>query len=240
MSALFPNVPMSIQGVPTVLRRAGALLDAQQTLASAKDDITNTQQSQRWGIFTMNGAVVLEADNIVSLEHNAEYRIADYAIEGGSFESYDKVATPFEIRLAASRGGTLSDRSQFQTAAQAALESLETYNVVTPERVYLNVNVTRIGTTRNASAGAGMITIELVLQEVRQAAQAAFSTTSTSDVAQPIATAPVTKTPPVTAAPGTTKRPAAVRKINQGSVQAKVRAVPSSAADKAFIADLYK
>lgn len=225
MSALFPNVPLAIAGVPAVLRRAGAVADARETLASASNDVSNTIAAQRWGIFTADGTPALEPDSVVSFEHSAEYRIADYPVEGGTFESYDKVATPFATRVAVSKGGTAAEREQFLTACQSLLESLDPYNVVTPERTYLNVNVTRIGTTRNSGAGAGLITVELVLQEIRQAAKAAYSTVTPAEP-PPVAATPVQAAPPVTAAPGTTRTPTAVRKVNQGSVQTKAAAIP--------------
>ena len=227
MSVLFPNVPLAIAGIPAVLRRAGTLVDAREALATAGRDVSNTIAAQRWGIFSKDGAPVLEADNVVSFEHSGEFRIADYPLEGGSFESYDKVATPFAVRIALSKGGTVVEREAFLSTAQSLLESIDTYNVVTPERTYLNVNVTRIGLTRNATNGAGMTTVELVLQEVRQAAKASFSRTDTTAI-ETLAAAPAVAAPPVTAAPGTTRRPAAVRKVNQGSVQPK-RVVVSGA-----------
>lgn len=217
MSALYPNVPLSIPGVPAVLRRAGALIDASETIALAGRDVSSSISQQRWGIFSTDGANVLEADSVVSVEHSAEFRISDYPVEGGAFESYDKVATPFGIRIALTKGGTVEERGQFLIAAQTLLESLTAYDVVTPERVYLNVNVTRIGRTANSTNGAGMATVELVLQEIRQAAKAAYSKV---DVPALVA-APVAATPAVPATPGTTKRPAAVRKVNQGAVQPK-------------------
>lgn len=215
MSALYPNVPLAIAGVPAVLRRAGALADAQEQIATAQRDVGNPA---RWGIFTTAGVIALEADNVVSVEHNAEYQIAGYPVEGGSFESYDKVATPFGIRIALTKGGTVEERGQFLIAAQALLESFDTYDVVTPERVYLNVNATRIARTVNSSNGAGLASVEMVFQEVRTAAKAAYSRT---DTAPDLVVAPVAPTPSVSAAPRTTRRPAAARKVNQGAVQPK-------------------
>lgn len=222
MSALYPNVPLSIPGVPPVLRRVGALVDAGEALASASRDVSNSISAQRWGIYTLSGVSALDADAVVGFEHNGEYRIPDFPLENGAFESYDKVALPFATRVTVSKGGTVAERAQFLTDCENLLRSFDLLNVVTPERTYLNVNVVRIGMTRNAGQGAGMCTVELVLQEVRAAARAQFSQSQTNDpvpLAAP-ATTPASK-PKVTAAPGTTKRAASVRKVNQGSVQPK-------------------
>lgn len=218
MSVTYPNVPL-IAGVPAVLRRAGDLRDAQQTLAAASN--RELPGTQRWGIYRADGTIALEADSVVSVEHSAEYRISDYPVEGGSFEDYDKVATPFALRVTVVKGGTVEERQQFLTTAQALLETLDLYDVVTPERVYLNVNVTRIGRSANSDRGAGLATVELVLQEVRAAAAAAYSRQDTDSTAPALTEAPVAATPPVSAAPGTTRRPMAVRKVNQGAVQPK-------------------
>lgn len=229
MSALYPNVPLAIAGVPAVLRRQQDLEAARTTIERAQRDITNSISAQRWGVFALDGTPVLEPDSVGSFEYGGEYRIVDFPVEGGSFETYDKVATPFNTRLSLTKGGTLPEREEFLTKVEALRSSLDLFNIVTPERTYLNVNVERVGMVRNATNGAGMLTVELVLREIRQAARAQYSRTDTAPD-ETLATTPRAQSaaPPVSAAPGTTRQPAAVRKVNQGSVQPK-RVVVSGA-----------
>jgi len=223
VSVLFPNVPFSIAGVPAVLRRAQADVDAREALAQAQARSVDQLATKTWGIFTAGGTPVIKPDAIVAVEHAVDYRIADYPIEQGGFESYNKVATPFGIRVAVSKGGTLAERQQFLTAVDALVASLELFDVVTPEKTYVGVNVERSGLSRTASAGAGMLTVELSLREVRRAAKAIFSTTASVPVpdslAAPVAAPPVQQAPKPTFKPRTTARPTAAKPVSQGSVQ---------------------
>lgn len=214
MSALFPNVPLAI-GVPPVLRDAATNYDAASTLLRA-EEVGGVPGSDDWGIFDRDGGKVLDPDNVVSVEHSSEFRISDYPVENGGFESYNKVQVPFEIRLAMSKGGSVTDRERFVNDLETLRASLDTYDVATPEHVYVGVNITRVGQVRSASAGAGMATVEIALQEIRQTAIVAYS--SAPDATTP---APTPPTPPPPLKKGTTKAPSAVKKVNQGSVQPK-------------------
>lgn len=215
----FPNVPV-FPGVPPVLREALALVDTgvDQIRADAIPYIPPAHFV--WGVFDQAGTLVLEPDNIVAFEQGAEYRIADYPTEAGGFESYNKVAVPFDIRLTMTKGGTLLDRSAFLDTLDRLQKSLDLYNVVTPERTYLSVNLARIGMQRTAASGAGMIMVDVGLREVRQSAVAAFTRTNDA-AAQPTATpgqaAPARPNPPMT--PRTVRRPAAARPRSTGAVQ---------------------
>lgn len=171
----FPNVPIA-PGVPPVLRVPGDMPAVEQKLNKDSSTIDRLA-ARRWGIFTSRGATVLDADNVVSVEHAVEYRVADYPLEGGKFESYNKVATPFEVRVAMSKGGTIADRTAFLKALADIVPSLDRYNVVTPEATYLNATIVSSRLTRNAGNGAGLVTVEVGLQEIREAAAAAFSNT---------------------------------------------------------------
>lgn len=189
---LYPDVPIA-PGVPPVLR----LLDQQEQpepqLQSDSKEIDRLAASQ-WGIFTQGGRPIVNADNVASIEDGVEYRIADYPLEEGGFESYNKVATPREIRVSMSKGGTISDRQQFLATLTSLQSDLELYNVVTPEQTFTDMNITGVRKSRNKDNGATMLTVEVMLQEVR-----------------------VTATAEVSAS----KEPAGADDVNDGSVQTK-------------------
>lgn len=218
MSALYPNVPLVIAGVPAVLRRIGAVQDAQEALASADQDATSTVDSFRWGIFDKDGNLALEPTSFGSFEFGLEYRIADYPLEGGGFESYDKVATPYDTRIALTKSGSLAEREGFLAVVHRLVGSLELYSIVTPERTYLDVSFERVGMVRNATNGAGMLTVEMILREVRAAAKAQFSKTQTETLTATTQTAP---TPKVSATPKTVRSASSARPVNRGAAQPK-------------------
>ena len=57
--------------------------------------ITATPQ---WGIY-LNGVAVLSYDNQMSFGYKQDWKISTYPVEQGSFQSYDKVQLPFEVRM---------------------------------------------------------------------------------------------------------------------------------------------
>lgn len=173
---LFPNVPIA-PGVPPVMR--GPMnpgTDSQPRLTSDSDAIGGLSSAQ-WGIFDEFGGAVIEPDNVVAIGANSEFRIADFPLEGGLFESYDRVTLPRETRIVMSKGGSIEDRRAFLEAVDALEQSRDLYTVITPEALYQNRNVARVTLDRSQSAGAGLITVELSLREVRQSAEPTFSRT---------------------------------------------------------------
>jgi hypothetical protein len=164
---------------------------------------------QQWGLF-LDGAPAVTADNVVSFEYKQDWNIADYQIEKGGFESYDKVQTPFDVRLRFSAGGSESNREALITSAQAVAgtmnqPNLSLFDAVTPEATYKSVNVRHIDYHRTATNGVGLVTVDLWLQEVRVNATPQF--TSATPITDP-------------------KSPSSQSAVNGGNVQPTV---PTSA-----------
>ncbi len=133
--------------------------------------------AQQWGLYTQDGTISVEVDNIVSLEVILEAAISDYPVENGGFASYNKVIRPFDIRLAMTRGGSVEDRQAFAKAIQDAWQSTELFNVVTPEVVYLDVNVVGVRRLVESDRGVGLMMLDVALRKVRQTARLAFVST---------------------------------------------------------------
>lgn len=229
MSIRFPDVPF-VQGVPPILRNLAAPIEAQNLLDAG--DNTEGSSADDWGIFDKDGMRVLTPDSIVSIERGLEYRISDYPTEEGGFQSYNKVATPFEVRLTMAKGGTVEERTSFLNDLDQIHASLDRYDVSTPEKVYAGVNVTRVSQARTTQSGASMAVVEVLLQEVRQTVSVAYSTATSNDppslesqaspgAANASATpkAVTRVTPKLTA--NTTRASSAVAAVSQGNVQPK-------------------
>lgn len=167
-----PNVPR-LPGVPTLASYSsfvGTLLIS-DTIAS----ITALFRTQ-WGAFK-NGIAVVFADNVVDLSFKQDFSISNYPIEQGGFESYDKVGSPFEVRVRFSSGGSLLERQALLRSVNVADNSLELFDIVTPEAVYIGVNMMHFDYQRAADRGAGLIVVDTWWMEVRETAQASFSNT---------------------------------------------------------------
>jgi hypothetical protein len=150
------------------------LIDAADVLVA--DIIGLLQFEQRWGIY-QDGELVLAPDNIVDFGFRHSWRLPTYPQEQGAFQNYNKVQTPFDVKIRMTRGGSVQDRQDFLDSSEAIAGSLDLYDVVTPEAVYIGANVTNYDYRRTAQAGAGLITVDFTLLEIRVTAEAAFSNT---------------------------------------------------------------
>ena len=114
----------------------------------------------------------------MAVDYKQGWHIADYPIEDGDFASYNKVATPFDAKVTFTQGGTESDRAAFLAAIEAAAASLALYNVVTPEKTYLNANIEHYDYRRTSRNGVGLLMVDVGLVEIRQVATTTFTQTA--------------------------------------------------------------
>lgn len=171
----FPDVPND-PGVPALLRNlANALPTAITPLtADSAPVMSQAALTPQWGVFK-DGDPVIVPDTILAVEKSKEWRVSDYPVEDGSFQSYNKVETPFDAHVTMTKAGDESERAAFLDTLERITKSLDLYDVVTPEKVYESANIERYNYERGARQGAALITATLMLREVRVTATAAFS-----------------------------------------------------------------
>ena len=124
--------------------------------------------------------LVAQADSVVDFGYRNEARISNFPVQAGSFANYNKVASPFEVMIRMTKGGTLADRTTFLAAIETASKSLDLYDVVTPEKTYINSNIQGYSYRREARNGANLIIVDLIILEIRQVT-AQYSTVSTKN-----------------------------------------------------------
>ncbi len=187
MSALFPDVPV-FPGVPPVLRDAvSAISDFVPQLTADNANLT-TDLAPVWGIFDADGNLVIDPDSIVAIDYGKEEQISSFPVERGSFQSYNKVETPYSLRVTMTKGGSIGEREAFLQDCNDLRASIDLFSVVTPEETYENGNVTRVGKVRNAQSGAQLLTVEMVVEEVRTSATSQFTQSNVKDPASADAT----------------------------------------------------
>lgn len=130
----------------------------------------------QWGIF-LDGQPVVVADNVVAFGFKKSARISKYPQEQGAFASYNKVSLPGEPRLKFSTGGSVADRQAFIDSIAPLIDDLNLYDVVTPEVTYSGYNVVNYDYPRTADK-AGLITVDVWLEEVVIAGASEFSNTA--------------------------------------------------------------
>lgn len=174
----YPDVP-NVPGVPPLLRNPLAAAQSFLLPLLTQDAFGLPAQApvQPWGIYDQNGFAVILADSCVSMDYRQEWVVADYQVEEGGFESYDKVAMPYEARVRMACGGSLDAREAFLQSIEQVAPTVELFDVVTPERVYLSANITHYDYRRTANQGLGLMQVDIALLEIRVTAEADFSQT---------------------------------------------------------------
>lgn len=160
LGSIVPDVP----GVPPLFRSALAPVITLLTGDTVVGFGSNL--APVWGIYK-NGQPVVRADTAASFMFKREWAVADYQIEQGGFESYDKVDLPFDARIQLVAGGSIENREAFLKSINLIAGNLELYDVVTPEEVYTSVNIQHYDFRRTSRNGVGLIVVDVWLLEIR-------------------------------------------------------------------------
>ncbi len=145
-------------------------------LADAAVSLIGALYKPIWGIF-YRGIPVLLPDNYISVDVRMDFDLPTYPVEEGAFQSYNKVQLPPEVRVRVSAGGTLANRALFQQEVALQMNTTLLYDVVTPEKVYLNYNFHHMDIKRSANNGVGLLTFDLWLQNIGNSVTTTFSAT---------------------------------------------------------------
>src|SRR6185437_2061923 len=154
-----------------------------------------------------SGRPVLTPDSVLSLEWHGEERISDYPVQNGQFVSYNKVKVPFDLRMVMTCQGLnyvqnvlkpvtqLLDQAlsnvwlafgqpmsldAFLRQLDAMLDSTDLYDVITPDKVYSNVNLVAYNHAKKNDEGGTLIIAELMFREVRESGNAQYSSPTSS------------------------------------------------------------
>lgn len=169
----FPIVPIA-PGVPQVLRNLTNSFIPPSPLFQSDFAPDFANDRPVWGIYK-GGDIAVEADSVQTFGYRNDWDISDYPLEEGAFETYNKVPSPFDVRIRLASGSREQDRETFLNQLTAVAGKIDLYDVVTPERTYTSVNVAHIDLHRSNSNGVGMIMADVWLVEVRVKAKASFS-----------------------------------------------------------------
>lgn len=162
--------------------------------------------ASQWGLYLSDDVTpAIVAESVVTFEMRQDYVVANYPLESGAFESYDKVWTPFVIRMRLTSQPGAQARATFLADLEAIAENTILYDAVTPDIVYTSVNVVHKEYRRTAENGVSLIVAELWLQQIMENVSPQYT-----NVASPAAAAPVNGGTAQTQ-PATTANAAAVK-----------------------------
>lgn len=155
-------------------------------------DILNPLASDWMIVDGKTSAKIIVPDTVPRFEFRGDRRISDYPVEQGAFASYNKVATPYEIRMTmvcsglnyaqgaiSALGLNLSQgfmqKSDFIDTLNYMLDTTDLFTIVTPDKAYENANLEHYDYKRETRDGATMLKIEAWFREVRVTASATYS-----------------------------------------------------------------
>lgn len=135
----------------------------------------------KWGIYvagTQNVGVYVSS--VVEMEMNLESMASDYILEDGSFTSYNKVLRPGMFSVILTQDGLESQKAELLQWCEDNVERTELYDVVCPEKTWLNATLIHARNRRSADSGASMVTVECLFQQIREK-PAQYTNTKTAD-----------------------------------------------------------
>lgn len=190
-SAQFPPAPSPVVGAAVAIGRLWQSLFSQPVWAIYKQpEPTETSED---GVETVTVTAerqpVVVPDSFLEFGYRTEFDVSDYRVQRGSFASYNKVANPFETFIRMAKGGSQQERKRFLESIDAIVGTLDLYDIVTPEKTYIGVNVLRHEVVRRGRQGAFFLTeVDLYFREIREVT-AMYSSTAllTGNALQPSA-----------------------------------------------------
>lgn len=189
----FPNVPFLV-GVPQLVRSLLFQPANQVTLGTqAQSGLwASSQVAISWGVFDQNGNKVINPDNIYAFGDRNEWRISDYPIQRGAFDTFNKVIFPPDQTLRMTKGGSLTQRTAFLKSIDRISGDTNLYYILTPEKTYPNVNIYKSELIRRSSEGAYFLEVDIRFRTiVEKNAQYSTTAANTSNAINPPALPPV-------------------------------------------------
>lgn len=198
----FPNVP-NVPGVPNVAR-SGLSLDEDAVLSAIYSgdilSIIDSVVTPRYGIQKKDGSNAIRPDSFISFEYRADAKVSDYPVQPGTFASYNKVMEPFDIRISMSCSGSLAaagmTRESFLSALDDMRASFELLDIVTPDKVYTDVNLVHFDHSRTNSKGVTLLVVDAFFREIRETAEAEYKNVKSDSAVEPIGTCNVVPNQP--------------------------------------------
>ena len=184
-----PTVPKGLPTVPNVpgvppLDRLGdksALLEPANVFSSSIQKvpylrgILQAASAEKWGVFNKGGDQVIVSESFSELSFNGPAKIARFYVEKGTFANYNKVIDPDETTVVLIKTGTYYELGTYIDEVEKLRQSVELYDIVTPERSLTNVNLESFDYSRRRSEGVNLIQFNLHFIEIREV-ELAYST----------------------------------------------------------------
>lgn len=123
---------------------------------------------EQWTVLDLSGEKAFDFDSFSRLNLKSESKVMQAAVEGGGFVMYNKLNTPLELQCVLIKKGFPSDLQAYVDSLLEYGDNTDLVSIVTPDREYQNMNLTKVAITRTADNGVDVIVAECSFIEVRQ------------------------------------------------------------------------
>jgi hypothetical protein len=165
---------MNLYGIPTLLNKVAAVVNPLALVYYDVQGIIGRFLPPQWGIFKEGNPVII-VDSVLDISYRKHARISTYPQQKGVFESYNKVQTPHQIKIRMTKGGSDSERQEFINSLEELQQTIDLFDIVTPERIYTDVNITGMTFNRNARNGVSLISVDIIAEEIITTVKVGFS-----------------------------------------------------------------
>lgn len=121
-----------------------------------------------WTLLDAAGESAIAFTSFISIDYRNDGQALAYPVESGGFASYNKVATPLEIRVTLATQGSEADFEYILYSLDRFQAGTNRLAVATPAALYRSMTLESYSYRRTREAGAGMLVVELTLKEVRE------------------------------------------------------------------------
>lgn len=163
-----------MNGIPNLLNQVAAVTNTISLLSSDVAGILGLFSPPQWGIY-FEGEPFIIPDSLLDFSFQKESKVSTYPQEKGSFESYNKVQSPYQIKVHLTKGGTDTDRKDFLESIDTTQKSFDLYQIMTPDTTYENVTITHYNHRRTSKNGVSLLTVEIWAEEIMDTATVAFT-----------------------------------------------------------------
>lgn len=134
-----------------------------------------------WTLASENGGDAVSFDVFCEMECKGENQVAHEPLEQGSFAAYNKQASPLEFRVVLAMTGDAATQQEALERIEELCNGTELVSLITPQQEYDSLNLESYSYRRNETTGASMLTVEMMLVEIRQVESAASTMATQSE-----------------------------------------------------------
>ena len=133
-----------------------------QSMNAVSEDFNN------WNIVDEEGERVLTFDSFIKSSVNSESKVTQMPVEKGSFVDYNIIKSPLNMTVTLVKSGSSDELGEYVNTLLELVDNTKIVTVITPEKEYNNMKLTKVNFDRSTDNGVNIILAECNFLEIRQ------------------------------------------------------------------------